>query len=1532
MKKVQRMLILLIAVLVVAGLLPATAMAEEAAAGKFILVAEAGGKLVIAPEYIPYTQGQTVGAALEGSCHTFTGLEMGQVTAINEVTGNYTRSDQNGGYDLSTPASSVTHYCFSERSASDSKPTEGMKLLMTAMADYLEEAEDVQKAAKAEYQEARKLFVTVWTDSDSARTLAKSLTDAVNNYKAILGGQTYEIRFAVKNPEYSDSKLTITATNTYGKQWTDDNYDRKLQLPYGSYTFRVSYNGYSVSGDIAVSEAKVIDVSLPQEQWLILDSFRLSGSYGAETGTDSKFSDGRFTLGTWKDRCTTVPVPDTFSGTVYTYAQYDTTLLKSPPTMTAVYTMKNAASTDMEKTIPFESLTSGAEAVLAMGAEGNTVIYRVSSAGTDGYTYSQDYTVTFVRIPTLSSITVVGTGNDGKDIPLAPMEDFAGSRNAYTYKILNTVGQLTIRANPFLEDKNYSITVKGADAQYNVKDGVPVTIPTDQDSVIELVVSASGQTNTYSLAIQPGKGQLQIFSSMKDVTLQVFNRNGVEIPYTAHKATDNSNRYQFNLVPGESYSYTATYNTYYHITDQFTPRLNSGAIIEVDFRDVSDWLVDLAFGEAEDGVYKNSIAMTDAFRTEKHHYQAELVDTENLTFVWAKAADMDMTIEAIYCQNFSSSLYHGKNRTVQLDSGKTAGTQLQRLLMDENPVENSVTIRLTKHINGVTHFQDYIVDFRRILTLKKLTAECDGAATVLQQTAEKTGFDPGIKNYSVKVSLAAKNLVLDLAAPQGSLCHGEKELGYRITVKEKNKETVLKEASRAVIELDGTIDTQTVTVTVENEKAPEGTAVYTVKILKAPPVQVTFDYHPQSALLNLREVLSGERLWPDENGAFRLCEGYSYDYVLSEYGYVSKAGCLEVTQNDEDQLVILDDEREYQVEASGDGGAANIVWSLTAAPENGSIDKSIESFWPDFRGNHENNAVKNVKIPALAAEGTLYWAQKIGSGTDSDAVGSPILVDGDIITYASDKIYRIDTMTGEKKVTGAMDHKSSFSITPPTYAEGMVFVALSNGCVQAFNAETLESLWIYQDPLGGQPNCPITVDEDGYLYTGFWNSETGNANFVCLTITDEQPGATKERKEASWFYTAKGGFYWAGAYVGSDFVLVGTDDGTNTSNSNSSRLLLLDKKTGRLLDSWDGLNGDIRSSIVYENGTYYFTSKGGSFYSVQVSGDRKLTNGWRLPLDNGVGGIPMSTSTPVVYNGRAYVGVSGAGQFSSHSGHNISVIDLNSRSVAYRVPTQGYPQTSGLLTTAYEGYAYVYFFDNMTPGKLRVLRDKPGMTAPDIHTEENGNKVAYALFTPTGNHAQYAICSPIVDEYGTVYFKNDSGHLMAFGSTVTGLNVDLKNARTEYLAGESFDPSGVTVTADYANGKSRDVTEYVTFSTAPLSVENPLVTISYAYGLYQNQENSQEMISGKTTPTVSKTMELSVTAGRLGDVDCNGMIDQADANLILDYEAQLLDKTLNPMVADVSGDSVIDSNDAVLILQYPEIIAKFPAEESQPTE
>ena len=48
----KRLACLLLSALLLIGCLPVTALAAE---NGFILVAEAGGKLVIAPEYVPYT-------------------------------------------------------------------------------------------------------------------------------------------------------------------------------------------------------------------------------------------------------------------------------------------------------------------------------------------------------------------------------------------------------------------------------------------------------------------------------------------------------------------------------------------------------------------------------------------------------------------------------------------------------------------------------------------------------------------------------------------------------------------------------------------------------------------------------------------------------------------------------------------------------------------------------------------------------------------------------------------------------------------------------------------------------------------------------------------------------------------------------------------------------------------------------------------------------------------------------------------------------------------------------------------------------------------------------------------------------------------------------------------------------------------------------------------------------------------------------------------------------------------------------------
>ena len=1460
--KLKRMICLLLSLGMLAALMPG-ARAEQQNA--FVLVAESGGALVIAPEYVPYAEGQTVRQALLETDHDFVGLEDDWIMEIDGVGGNYTRSDQDGGFDLNVPAASVTHLRFSEDT--DSRPSQGLMELMTAMADYARKSPDVRMAAGAEYETACCQFAGL--DSASAALLARELNDAVRSYEDSLKGPHHTVTFADGGGPCSGMEITVT--NPQGRVWTAEK--GTVELPAGEYAFRVIDGDTRAEGSFTVDGAEDIRLSMPRTDWLRTGELRLSGSYGGESGGENRFTDEEFTVGSWENRTVTVRVFDSFTGTVYANAFYDESL-GVLPTLTAIYTGADSGE-QQAVPIPFGSLTSGAADVLKRGAAGNSVIYRVSAELADGFTYSQDYSVHFVRIPTLTAITVT----DQRDVGQAATVPFDGRVSDYTYKVLDTVTAVQVEAVPL--EQGYEVEVIGG--------------AVSGESVVTVAVRSGELENRYLLTILPGEGRaLSFVTDRADVTVEVVNRNGQVMPCEKFREGTDRNRYQYTLVPGEVYSYIATAEGYYHTADEFTMEEAADSTIGVSVPR-EDWLDALVLGVGgQASRYKDTLKLDTAFDPAGHAYTAALADTEHIPYVWVEAEDV--TVEAIYDQIFASSLYHGKEKTVALTPGKTTGEKLARFLMDENPHENTVTIRLSREEDGIVAYQDYVIEVRRRLTLEAMTAECDGLSVPLVQPDGSTGFDPAVTEYTVTISMAAQALELGYAVPSGNRCYGEDSIGYAVE-------------GDTLVALDGTIGTQYALLTVTNPKAPDGSTTYRVNILKSPPVLATFEIRPEGALLSICESQSGQRLWPDGD-TFSLCEGYSYRFVLSKAGFAAKTGVLSVTRDENDGLVVTDGEVAWPVAESGGGGAVRLSWSLEEAPVNDALDRKMTSEWPNFRGNDENNGITDAPVPYAADDGTLYWANQIGEGYDADAVGSPILVDGDLITYAGDTLYRIDTVSGEIRRTAKMDHKSSFSITPPAYAEGMIFVALSSGTVQAFNAETLQSLWLYQDPLGGQPNSPLTI-RDGYLYTGFWNSETGNANFVCLSVTDEDPSQDKEDKAASWYYTAKGGYYWAGACVSEDFVLVGTDDGTNYGDSQTSRLLMFDRHTGRLLDSCDDLDGDIRSTIVYDADTdmYCFTSKGGSFYGVRVE-DGRFTELWSTELGGN------STSSPVVYNGRAYVGVAGSGQFAAYSGHSIQVIDLPGRSVAYAARTQGYPQTSGLLTTAYEeesGYVYIYFFDNMTPGKLRVLRDKPGQTRLDYVTDEGGSSTVYTLFTPTGDQAQYAICSPIADEYGTVYFKNDSAHLMAFGSRIVRLEVTKEPDRMTYHEGEHFDPAGMTVTATYANGRQRDVSEYVTIAADPITADSTTVTISFEHVMYHNQEEGTGMVTGVASTTPVTTLEVRL-AGVEGDVDGNGLLDREDARLIVRHYNELLELTDAELeAADVNGDGTADIRDANIL-------------------
>ena len=801
------------------------------------------------------------------------------------------------------------------------------------------------------------------------------------------------------------------------------------------------------------------------------------------------------------------------------------------------------------------------------------------------------------------------------------------------------------------------------------------------------------------------------------------------------------------------------------------------------------------------------------FQQNQNEYAFERFDTQvtanglgvspyHKYFIWAVPAETGATITAAIGD---------RTQTITAATDMTAATSESISYANLLKLgENTLTLTVTPPTGGSGKETVYTFKLTVLPTLKTVTFAEEG----LEQNQ---AFAPETLNYTLKVPANIKSLTPTVTA----------------TLSDGVNVTYSPALENGKIPLNK-LDNGKFTITVSGTEAGATSTTYTCTVGSIGTYDAKITTNADGAQVR---VYQGDTLvTPDKKGVYSLRTDKSYNYVVVAKGYVTKTGTISQPALNE--------------------GVLNVT--LTAAPTL-SLTK-YDAFWPNFRGNDQNMAITSVKTPTgqidaetESSDVELLWASASGSGYDSGAVGSPIFVDGYMYAYAGTKLLKLDPATGATVAYANMASNSDFAIIPPTYADGMIFVALKEGRVQAFRADTLESLWVYQDPLKGQSNSPITYS-DGYVYVGFWNGESKPANFVCLTADYEGTST----KEALWRYTSQGGFYWAGAYANNKYVVVGTDDGQSGYTSQTAKLVVFDKFTGEIVDSKTDYTGDIRSNIAYADGRVYFTSKGGYFYSEVLGDNGKLSGSQSIAL----GG--MSTSTPVVYNNRAYVGVSGDGQFTAYSGHHIAVLDLNSWSVAYTAATQGYPQTSGLLSTNTEdGSVNVYFMDNYTPGVMRVINDSAGQTSLKNGITENGkDNCAPVVFKPEGPLAQYCISSPVVDEYGTLYFKNDSGNLIALTSAVKELVV-AEAPESIDVDGNKVQVTGGKIVAKLANGMERDVTKLVTYR---LNDEKEPEAV-YTYGA----EVGSYTLSTKTVSLIQKQADIKIGNGSVDGTTVDGV-------------------------------------------------------------
>ncbi|WP_147365312.1 MULTISPECIES: Ig-like domain-containing protein [Eubacterium] len=433
----------------------------------------------------------------------------------------------------------------------------------------------------------------------------------------------------------------------------------------------------------------------------------------------------------------------------------------------------------------------------------------------------------------------------------------------------------------------------------------------------------------------------------------------------------------------------------------------------------------------------------------------------------------------------------------------------------------------------------------------------------------------------------------------------------------------------------------------------------------------------------------------------------------------------------------------------------------------------FESYWPTFRKNNSNMAIVDASLPNAGNNLTEKWINSdINVGGKQMTAGTPLVVDNYVfVSTQNNKLYKLDKNTGAIVKEAKLAMKVGF-FSYATYGDGMIFVPEEDGTIEAFNADTLDSLW-RTESFGGQSNCQVTY-ADGFIYSGTWSGSTNKGKFFCVdTTSNGDIYQTNGIRRAKWVSDDDSGYYWSGATVVGNAVIFGGDSGVLQSRN---------KSTGALIDRY-ATGGVIRSSIAYDAGTnaLYFTAGGGvtsngitgggKCYKIGVTSDGHYTGAKIADLP------AASTTSPVVYNGRVYVTtqkVNGSGheedynkstvidQSNTENG-KLAVLDADSLRTIYQTDIGGPSKASPLLTTAYtadgQQTVYLYITVNNHDGAIVRVKDWAGNTTPQ----------AEVIYRADGDEQEYTTSSLNCDADGTIYYRNDRGHLMALTGTSEGV-------------------------------------------------------------------------------------------------------------------------------------------------------------------
>ena len=265
----------------------------------------------------------------------------------------------------------------------------------------------------------------------------------------------------------------------------------------------------------------------------------------------------------------------------------------------------------MQDVKKIESYFDRVDGVLAVGMQGNTVVYRASTQDAQGMTQYQDYTLTIRRAPTLKELRV--TEENGS---AAALEKFDESTKSYTWLVLGQ--QVTLTLIP-TETEGYELYVDGENV---TETGSCTVLLEETEKTVTVELKAGGETTQYTLLLRRTDScVVRIPVDSADMEMTVCDENGKTVSGTFYAA---AKQYRFTLIPGRRYTYTATKDTYYHVTESFVAAEKTLPRVSVQ---TGTWLTELALGKDSLAASKGSIALDQTFDPTVHAYTAAVPDT-----------------------------------------------------------------------------------------------------------------------------------------------------------------------------------------------------------------------------------------------------------------------------------------------------------------------------------------------------------------------------------------------------------------------------------------------------------------------------------------------------------------------------------------------------------------------------------------------------------------------------------------------------------------------------------------------------------------------------------------------------------------------------------------------------------------------------------------------------------------------------------------------------------------------------------------